>query len=718
MSKMARILCMLLVVSMMLFAFSACKSDKGNDSENPSNPEKPAVVLDPATATDEEIYDAVFGEFYEAYQAAKAENLTVAERYALMAVAEAKMLEAGVMMPMQANGGNYAISKVAPYTITPVLWGNDSYRYHNALIATEPIKTEDRDALKALYAEVKGTGTYEEKAKAYLEEHGYTLQRTYSLSYNTDPQTYDVHLTSNAADSEVLVNTYDGLIEYDCENVLQPALATEWGVSDDGLTWTFKLREGAKWVTSTKSELGEVTADDFVAGFQHMLDDPEGGLSWLVDGVVAGVTEYVNGETEDFADVGVKAVDDHTVEYTLTAPCSYFDTMFSYGVFAPLNRAFYTSQGGQFGFGAETGDYGTSKDTIAYCGPYIITSAVAENTFVFEKNEAYWNADNINIDTITWVYNSGDIDTQAYSDFKDGITDGTGLNAAALELAKEDGNFEAYGYVASTDATSFPGFFNIHRTAFANFNDNTQLVSTKDDDAKKRTAWAMLNKNFRLALSTAFDRGAYMEQSVGADLKYTSLVNSYTPGTFVALPEAATITINGAEKTYAEGTFYGQIMQDQITADGLSMKVFDPEQDGGIGSSGGYDGWYNPSSAKEYLDKAVAELADSGVEISADNPIYIDYPLQEDGGVRTARANVVKSSIEKSLEGKVVVNLVATEDQEAYLNATYWGTQGNQMNYDFSINSGWGPDYGDPSTYLDTMIKGGGYMLKTLGLDA
>ena len=737
MMKSKRLLCLLLSAVMVAFSLTACNnSEGGNDNpensgdasnsgdENPGNDNsddgKTAndIVVD---YDDEDIYDTIFGEFYNTYVTAKTENDDVALRFAQMAIAEAKLMEAAVMMPMMANGGNYAISKVAPYTITPVLWGNDSYRYHNAILATEAIKTEDRDALKALYAELKGTHTYEDAVVEYLTEHGYEIQNTYSLAYTSDPESYDVLTTSNAIDSEVLVNTYDGLIEYDGENNLNPALAESWDVSDDGLVWTFHLRHGAKWVDYTGAEIDEVTADDFVAGFQHMLDNPNDGLAWLVDGVIVGVSEYIDSEsedhTEDFSTVGVKAVDDYTVEYTLTQAFSYFDTMFGYGVFAPMNRAFYESQGGEFGLEADKGNYGTNKETIAYCGPYIISSAVEKNSITFTKNESYWNKDNINLDTITWVYNDVTSDPlRTYSNFREGVVDGCGLNSQALTKSKEDGIFDDYSYVSSPDATSFPGFFNLARRSWANFNDETRIVSDQTQELADLAHAAMMNQNFRLALAMSMDRGAYLAQTVGEDLKYASMVNSYTPGTFVTLPNEVTVSINGTDKTYPEGTFYGQIMQDQIEADGYPMVVFDVNADGGIGSSGGYDGWYNPTEAAKYLEKAIEELAAEGVEISAENPVHLDFPFMDDGDYLTARANVVKQTIEENLKGVVVVDLIGTTDSTEYRYATYSFSSPDQANYDVQINSGWGPDYGDPSTYLDTMIKGGGYMLKCNGL--
>lgn len=209
------------------------------------------------------------------------------------------------------------------------------------------------------------------------------------------------------------MNGLEMLMEYDVEGVQQPALATGYTVSDDGLTYTFTIREGCVWVDSQGRKVADVTADDFVAGFQHMLD-AQGGLEFLVSGVVKNAAEYISGEITDFSEVGVKAVDDYTLEYTLEAPCRYFVTMLGYNPFAPMSREYYTSQGGQFGQdydpSAETYTYGTSPNNIAYVGPYVVTNFTSENTIVFQANESYWNADNINIHTINWIFNDGRCD--------------------------------------------------------------------------------------------------------------------------------------------------------------------------------------------------------------------------------------------------------------------------------------------------------------------
>lgn len=731
MKNLKRVLCALLALVMVL-GFVGCKNngdDKTtpapNNTNNPAESEVPATTV-PTTplptgdynAMSAAIYDAQLGAFNTLYQAAKEEQ-NVFKRYALMAQAEAKLLEAAVLIPGTTNGGNYGLSRVAKRSASTVLWGNDSDRFHNVLVTTELISAEDQTHLKAMWNEVRGTGTYSQKATDYLKEKGYTLKDTYNMGYVSDPQTWDALATSRSADSEAIVNTYDGLVEYDNENEIKPALAESWEVSEDGKTYTFHIRQGAKWVDAQGREVADVKADDFVAGMQHMLD-AGGGLEYLVENIIVNALEYNTGDVTDFAEVGVKATDDNTVVYTLCQPTSYFITMLGYNVFAPMSRTYFESKGGVFGkddykaaVDAGTMKYGQTVNDIAYCGPYTVTNHTAENTIVFEANPTYWNKDNITIKTLTWKFNDGQDPTKAYEDTKAGTLDGCGLSSASLEACKADGNFEKYCTVSDTDATSFVLFLNLNRNAYANFNDETKAVSTMTDEQKKRTDAAMLNVHFRRAIGMGLDIATYNGQVVGEELKLNSVRNSYTPGNFVALEEDVTIEINGESKTFAKGTYYGEIMQAQIDADGVKIKVWDAENQ----TSDGFAGWHNPANAYEELQQAITELKEFGVEISKDNPIVMDLPYYSGADVYTNRAQTLKQSVEEALQGCVVVNLVSCADAKEWYYAGYYTESGKDANYTLYDVSGWGPDYGDPATYLDTMLgDGAGYMAKCLGL--
>jgi peptide/nickel transport system substrate-binding protein/oligopeptide transport system substrate-binding protein len=227
----------------------------------------------------------------------------------------------------------------------------------------------------------------------------------------------------------------------------------------------------------------------------------------------------------------------------------------------------------------------------------------------------------------------------------------------------------------------------------------------------------MLNQHFRMALAMSVDRGTYNAQSVGEDLKFNALANSYTPGNFQFLAEEVTVSINGTDKTFAAGTYYGEIMQAQIDADGFKVKVWDPTLEGGLGSSDTFDGWYNVENAVAELDIAIAALAEDGIEISAKNPIELDLPVPTGSPVYNARGQVYKQSIEDALGGKVIVNIVACDSYDEWYSTGYYTESGAQANYDMYDLSGWGPDYGDPQTYLDTFLPDyNGYMVKCIGI--
>lgn len=666
-----------------------------------------------AETSDDEVYMTVLGDFYKTYSVAK-EETNVAKSYALQAIAEAKLLESGVMLPTTTQGGNYAITKVAPRTVSSVLWGNDYDRFGTMVVANETIKSADRAAMLANWNAHKAEEDYNHDAyvKAYLADHGYTLKTTYNTLYTSDVKQWDALATSRAVDSEVLVNTYAGLLEYDNTNKQKPACATGYTVSEDGLKYTFTLRQDVKWVDAQGAEVATLKADDFVAGFQHMLD-AAGGLEYLVEGVIENASEYGQGEAE-FEEVGVKAVDDFTVEYTLCKPTSYFNTMLAYNIFAPLNRTYYQSKGGKFGADfdnkAKDYNYGKSYDSILYNGAYRLTEVTKEAKETFTKNTKYFDADKINIQEVNWKFTDGKDVQKAYNDFKSGTVDGCSLNTTTLELAKQDNLFDDYHYVADTNATSFMNFINVKRQSYANHTDGT-VKTTKTEAEQEETFKALQNQNFRMALASAFDRKTWNAVALGDDLALNSLRNTYTPGNFVTLPEAVTISINGEDKTFPAGTSYGEIIQAQLTADGSHIKAFDKETQ----SSDGFDGWYNVEAAKAYMAKAVEELGEMGLDLTK-TKIKIELPVFTASEIYAGRFQVFKTSVEGALGDYIEFVKTECTTSEQWEDTSYNCQTGAEANYDNSDLSGWGPDYGDPSTYLDTFMPAGGYMTKCIGL--
>ena len=170
-------------------------------------------------------------------------------------------------------------------------------------------------------------------------------------------------------------------------------------------------------------------------------------------------------------------------------------------------------------------------------------------------------------------------------------------------------------------------------------------------------------------------------------------------------------------KTFAKGTYYGEIVQAQLNADGSSLKVWDPTGGNGDGSSDGFDGWYDVDAAKAYMNTAITELAAAGVTVDADHPIKLDMPYFSGNANFTARAQAFAQCVATAFDGKVEVTLVAAEKLAGWYYAGYYCQTGAQCNYDIYDCSGWGPDYGDPATYLNTFLPNGGDLTHVLGVD-
>jgi len=655
-------------------------------------------------ADDEDIYEEVLGEF-EALMAAAEEADDINVRFILEAQAEAYLLDSAVFIPTTTQNGAYTISRSAYRTIPYANWGNDHDRWGTRVVTNEFITKEDWAELKEAWAKaVAGEGEYD--AAAILTEKGYTLANTYRTTFSTAPVTLDWLNTSSQADTEITVQTVDGLVQYNNLGQMEPKLAASWDISDDGLTYTFHIREDAKWYTSEGAEYAPVTANDFVAGFHHMLD-AQAGLEWLVEGIVKGASEYLAGGA--WEDVGYEAPDANTLVVTLEAPTSYFMTILTYSCFLPICEDWYLSHGGVYGideYAAASADtnaytYGKNTDVASqvYCGPYLLQKLVADSEIVVVKNPEYYDADKMNMESISWIYDAGENPVQTYNDVVAGVYAGTGLSESAgtLALAKEDGNFDKYAYISDTTSTTYFGGLNVNRGTFALA--SGAMASPKTEQEKIDTQTALLNINFRKAFLHAFDRGTYNAVSRGEDLKYTNLRNMYTHPEFVQL-DADAQDQDGNE--FKAGTMYGEIVQFYLD-----------KMDAHINVADGIDGWYDADLAKEYLAAAKEELGDSVTW-----PIQIDVEYYSAAATNTAQAQAVKQVIEAALGAEnVQINLIEATTSEDFYASGYRAANGEAGNFDFFYGSGWGPDYGDPNTYLNTFLGGGaGYMTKVIGL--
>ena len=233
----------------------------------------------------------------------------------------------------------------------------------------------------------------------------------YRTLYSGEISTLNYLTTSTTNDFTVSANVIDTLVEHDRYGNIVPCLAESWTTSEDGLTWTFNLRKGVKWVTSTGEYYADVSAYDFITAAKYILNaENASSTAWILTDYILGADEYNDStkapeegkaapEPVDFEEVGIKALDEYTIAYTTFEPCPYFLTMLDYICYMPLNSKFLEEKGDDFGVA-------TSETNLLYCGPYIISELKPQERRVYTKNESYWDKDNVFIDVIEQTYNS------------------------------------------------------------------------------------------------------------------------------------------------------------------------------------------------------------------------------------------------------------------------------------------------------------------------
>ncbi len=519
----------------------------------------------------------------------------------------------------------------------------------------------------------------------------------YKLTYNSDMYTMDYLNTYHASDSEILVNLVDGLIEHDEYGILQPALATKWEktVVDGNDVWTFTLREGVKWVTNEGEEYAEVTAEDFVTGMHHVLDTGADALGYIVWGVVKNAYEYYEGTVTDFAQVGVSAKSKYEVVYTLEGQVPYFERMIEYNPFMPMNKKFFEAQDGQFGVkawhdGAADCSYGRVgiPSSILYNGAFLFSKYASKSVMELSKNEKYWDAAKTTLSKIQYVYDDGSNPQATFASFEKGDVTAMGISASILDSAKA--KYADNLYVTEGSSTTYYGAFNFNRQTYS----TGSVVSTKTEAQKVDTQKAIWNKNFRRAIQAGFDVSSYHSVVVGEELKNNRIRNTLTAPEFVTLESAA--------GGYAAGKTYGEVVE-------AEYKKLNTTFTGSLADS--QSAYYNTTAATAFKAAAKTELGSSVTW-----PIHLDIVYYSPNTNQTKQAQAFKASIERSLGTDfVVVELMSTAVVSDYYACGYRAYYGEKANYDFFYGSGWGPDYGDPLTYLN-IFGYGNDMMSVIGI--
>ena len=496
-----------------------------------------------------------------------------------------------------------------------------------------------------------------------------STDKTLNYIYEIDPENLNYLISGKASTTDLTANVIDGLLENDNYGNLVPSMAEDWTVSQDGLTYTYTLRKDAKWYTSEGEEYADVTAKDFVAGLKYAADHKSETM-YLVQNSIKGLDDYVTGKTKDFSTVGVKALDDHTVQYTLNEPESFWNSKTTMGILYPVNEEFVASKGDKFA-------QSTDPTSLLYNGPFLLKSITSKSSIEFAKNTNYWDKDNVHLSDVKLSYYDGQDQGKPAEQFAKGALSVARLAPTSATFSKIQEKFKDNIVYTPQDSTSYLVGVNIDRQSYNH-------TSKTSDAQKSATKKALMNKDFRQALAFAFDRTAYASQVNGKEGATKMLRNLYIPPTFVQ----------------ANGKSFGELVKEKVASYGDEWKDvnFDDAQ----------DGLYNKEKAKAEFAKAKAALQAEGVEF----PIHLDMPVDQTATAKVQRAQSLKQSVESSLGTENVVVDIHQMKTDDVLNITYYAASAAEEDWDISDNVGWSPDYQDPSTYLE-VIKPGGENTKT-----
>lgn len=258
------------------------------------------------------------------------------------------------------------------------------------------------------------------------------------IAMDADLNTMDYEIATDGGSFTMQHMCIAGLIQKDGNDQVQPDLAESWDISDDGLTYTFHLRDGLKWSDGTP-----LTANDFVFGWQRLVDpDTASEYNYIMSTIcVENAADIISG-AKDKSTLEVEAPDDQTFVVHLTQPCSFLLGLMNFPSFLPLNEAFYEKEGDQ---------YALSVNDLLYCGPYTMTDWQTGNEYTFTKNPDYWDADRVTEENVTFKFIQ---DTQsAMLAYQQGDIDAVKLTGEQVDAYKDQDGYQNYlqGYAWRLD---------------------------------------------------------------------------------------------------------------------------------------------------------------------------------------------------------------------------------------------------------------------------
>lgn len=465
----------------------------------------------------------------------------------------------------------------------------------------------------------------------------------YRALYSGEISSMNYLVESATNEQTVGANVIDTLVEYNSLGELIPGLAESWEPSDDGLSWTFHIREGQKWFDHTGTPVADVTAHDFVAAAKYVCDPKnESGTDYMILDFIEGAEDYyvqmMEDEAADFETVGVKALDDYTLVYTTNDNYPFFPTCLTYVCYMPA----YGPLLDELGL-----DFGTAVDRMYYNGAYIVTEYEPQVNRIYEKNYLNWDADNVHITKFEYTYNPEASTIAPTMILRDEI-DSAGISNDIIDewLA----NYPEY----VSKGRAVPDYSYFYTFNFRPGSGNPERIDIWSDNGWEPENWqlAVSNNNFRHAVMSAFDRDYSMYAlEPDPEVRKTVTQHSVTPMTFTG--------VGGV--------------------DFASLPAFDDV----------HQYFYDLDKAAEYKEKAIEELTEMGVTL----PVKMLLSYRSDMSDWEQECVLLKQQIEEALGTDFLVCELYGAPADSFLS----NVRRNGM-YGF-MRCNWGADYEDPSTW-------------------
>lgn len=505
-------------------------------------------------------------------------------------------------------------------------------------------------------AEAPSSATQEEQETQENEIKNLVIYKSPSGELST----FNILYAQNGSDFSQLTNLMDPLLEINNHNQVIPCIAEEYGTDDNGLTWTFKIREGVKWVDMNGNEMADLTAQDFLTAMEWTFNfhKNSGVLGANLTSILDGASEYYEytkslsteeaysltaGEGSVFRDtVKIEAPDDYTLIFHCLNNIPYFDDL-AVNMY-PLSQYLVDALGGPDGVQA------MNNENMWYNGCYTMTSYVQGNEKTLTKNPAYWDKDCKLFDTVTIkIVDSTDT---AYQLYQSGEIDQVSLYESTIQTILDDPNHEYHDSMIPLQPT---------RSYSIRFN-----FDKYKEDGTPDTNWntAAANKAFRLSIYYGLDLTNYYSRLNPLDP--LSCENEY-------------YTMKGLAYT-SDGTDYTELVRQELglpELNGEQIVRLDAEK------------------AEQYKQQAIEELTALGVTF----PVEMDLYITANNQTVMDHARVLQQVYSDcfgddyiKLNIKSYVSNLISEVLTPKLHSFY--------------EDSWVPDYGDPKTFLDQEVMG------------